>query len=41
LDGFSKTGQHLALADTEESIKELRYYRQFMGEAGGHKKATD
>jgi len=41
LDGFSKTGQHLALADTEESIKELRYYRQFMGEAGGHKKTTD
>ena len=41
LDGFSKTGQHLALADTEESIKELRYYRQFMGEVGGHKKTTD
>ena len=38
LNGFTKTGQHLALADTEESIKELRYYRQFMGEIGGQKK---
>ncbi|MCB1583025.1 MAG: oligoribonuclease [Marinicella sp.] len=38
LDGFSKTGQHLALADIEESIKELRYYRQFMGEIAGQKK---
>ena len=38
LDGFSKTGQHLALADVVESIKELKYYRQFMGEAGGQKK---
>ena len=38
LNGFSKTGQHLALADTEESIKELRCYRQFMGEVGGQKK---
>lgn len=38
LDGFSKTGQHLALADVEESIQELRYYRQFMGESGGQKK---
>ncbi len=38
LDGFSKTGQHLALADVEESIKELKYYRQFMGEISGQKK---
>lgn len=35
LDGFSKTGQHLALADVEESIKELKYYRQFMGQISG------
>ena len=35
LDGFSKTGQHLALADVEESIKELKYYRQFMGPISG------
>lgn len=41
LEGFTKTSQHLALADTEESIKELRYYRQFLGEAGGHKKTTE
>ena len=38
LDGFSKTGQHLALADVEESIKELKYYRHFMGEISGQKK---
>ncbi len=38
LNGFSKTGQHLALADVEESIKELKYYRQFMGEVSGQKK---
>lgn len=38
LDGFSKTGQHLALADVRESIKELIYYRQFMGEIGGQKR---
>lgn len=38
LDGFSKSGQHLALADIQESIKELRYYRQFMGEIAGQKK---
>ncbi|MCF6301220.1 MAG: oligoribonuclease [Proteobacteria bacterium] len=25
LDGFQKTGQHLALADIQESIKELQY----------------
>lgn len=37
LDGFSKTGQHLALADVEESIKELQYYRQFMGQISGLK----
>ncbi len=35
LDGFSKTGQHLALADVEESINELKYYRQFMGSISG------
>lgn len=35
LNGFSKTGQHLAMEDIKESIKELRYYRQFMGEISG------
>jgi oligoribonuclease len=28
LDAFSKTNQHLALADIRESIAELRYYRE-------------
>ena len=28
LDGFSKTGTHLALDDIRESIAELRYYRK-------------
>lgn len=28
LDGFSKTGSHLALDDIRESITELKYYRQ-------------
>lgn len=28
LDGFSKTGTHLALDDIRESIAELRYYRE-------------
>ncbi|NRB69643.1 MAG: oligoribonuclease [Vibrio sp.] len=28
LDGFSKTGSHLALDDIRESIAELKYYRQ-------------
>ncbi len=35
LDGFSKSNQHLALSDIRESIQELRYYRQFMGEMAG------
>ena len=26
-DGFVKTGAHLALADIQESIRELRHYR--------------
>merc|ERR1712173_433418 len=28
LDGFSKSGSHLALDDIRESIAELKYYRQ-------------
>ena len=28
LDGFSKTGSHLALDDIRESIAELQYYRK-------------
>ncbi|WP_223789522.1 oligoribonuclease [Marinicella meishanensis] len=38
LNGFSKSGEHLALADIRESIKELQYYRQYLGEVGGQKK---
>ena len=32
LDGLQKQGNHLALDDVKESIEELKYYRQFMGE---------
>lgn len=32
LEGFSKKGNHLALDDVRESILELQYYRQFLGE---------
>ncbi len=32
LDGFSKMGNHLAMDDVRESIEELKYYRQFLGE---------
>ena len=35
LDGFNKQGQHLALEDVRDSIAELKYYRQFMGELAG------
>ena len=35
LDGFSKKGAHTALADIEESVAELAYYRRFMGALGG------
>lgn len=32
---FDKENRHEALSDIRESIEELRYYRQFMGELGG------
>lgn len=32
---FDKENRHEALSDIRESIAELRYYRQFMGEFGG------
>ena len=32
LEGFQKKGKHLALDDVRESIEELKYYRQFLGE---------
>lgn len=32
---FDKENRHEALSDIRESIEELRYYRQFMGEFGG------
>jgi len=35
LQKFDKENRHEALADIRESIEELRYYRQFMGEFGG------
>jgi oligoribonuclease len=36
LDGFAKTGAHTALSDIRESVKELAYYRQWMGRLGGN-----
>jgi oligoribonuclease len=35
LGGFTKSGAHTALADIEESVAELKYYRQFMGPLAG------
>jgi oligoribonuclease len=35
LDGFAKAGAHTAMSDIRESVKELAYYRQFMGRLGG------
>ena len=35
LPGFKKDNRHEALSDIRESIKELQYYRQFMGRLGG------
>ncbi|MCF6225516.1 MAG: oligoribonuclease [Xanthomonadales bacterium] len=35
LSGFNKDNKHEALSDIRESIKELQYYRQFMGRLGG------
>jgi oligoribonuclease len=33
--GFTKESTHTALSDVRDSIDELRYYRQFMGELAG------
>jgi oligoribonuclease len=33
--GFAKESMHTALADTRDSIAELRYYRDFMGRLAG------
>jgi oligoribonuclease len=33
---YPKENRHEALSDIRESISELRYYRQFMGEFGGN-----
>ena len=35
LKEYEKENRHEALSDIRESIEELRYYRQFMGEFGG------
>lgn len=35
LQAYPKENRHEALSDIRESIGELRYYRQFMGEFGG------
>lgn len=34
-EGLIKVGAHTALSDIRESVKELAYYRQFMGKLGG------
>jgi len=36
LPGFKKDNRHEALSDIRESIKELQYYRQFLGKLGGN-----
>lgn len=36
LQGVNKTGAHTALSDIEESLAELRHYRQHMGVLGGN-----
>ncbi|MGH8041035.1 MAG: oligoribonuclease [Rudaea sp.] len=33
--GFTKESTHTALSDVRDSIEELRYYRQFMGQLAG------
>jgi oligoribonuclease len=38
LKDYEKENRHEALSDIRESIEELRYYRQFMGEFGGQGK---
>ena len=35
LGGFEKVGAHTALSDIRESVKELAFYRQYMGKLGG------
>jgi oligoribonuclease len=40
LGGFTKSGAHTALADIEESVAELKYYRQYMGAVAGSGTAT-
>ena len=35
MSGFKKNTRHLALEDIRDSIAELAYYRQFMGELAG------
>lgn len=39
LKAFDKENRHEALSDIRESIEELRYYRQFMGQFGGEPEA--
>ena len=34
-NGFTKQGTHTALSDIIESVNELKYYRQFMGQLAG------
>jgi oligoribonuclease len=35
LEGLVKVGAHTALSDIRESVKELAFYRQYMGKLGG------
>jgi oligoribonuclease len=39
VEGVQKDSRHLALDDIRDSIAELNYYRQFMGELGGARSA--
>ncbi len=41
LTGVQKDSRHLALDDIRDSIEELRYYRQFMGELAGKERFAD
>jgi oligoribonuclease len=34
--GFNKESTHTALSDVHDSIAELRYYRQYMGQLAGN-----
>ena len=41
LKGFSKESAHTALSDVQDSIAELRYYREHMGGLAGKSAAAN